>query len=87
MPLLPWLQLHRRTLIDDGFGAGEALNETGSDHKGLIVRSKVEIKSSYTPHTLSCYPKHSPLLSPTHTHTPNLPLFKDAMLLTMVVMW
>ena len=72
MPLLPWLQLHRRTLIDDGFGAGEALNETGSDHKGLIVRGKVENKSPYTPHTLPCYPKHSPPPPLLHTHTPNL---------------
>ena len=82
MPLLPWLQLHRRTLIDDGFGAGEALNETGSDHKGLIVRGKVENKSPYTPHPTLLPQTLPPPLPYTHTHTPNLPSFKDAMLLS-----
>ena len=32
------LMVHRRLLYDDHFGVGEALNETGLDGKGLIIR-------------------------------------------------
>ncbi|KAK3768425.1 hypothetical protein RRG08_053417 [Elysia crispata] len=32
------LMLHRRLLVDDYFGVGQALNEPGLDGKGLIVR-------------------------------------------------
>ena len=37
-PLLLPLQVHRRLLVDDAFGAGEALNESGISGKGLVVR-------------------------------------------------
>ncbi|KAK3085809.1 hypothetical protein FSP39_008930 [Pinctada imbricata] len=34
------LMVHRRLTTDDFFGAGEALNEKGSDNQGLVVRGK-----------------------------------------------
>ncbi|XP_074649565.1 lysosomal alpha-mannosidase-like [Tubulanus polymorphus] len=34
------IMVHRRLLHDDRFGVGEALNETGSDKNGLIVRGR-----------------------------------------------
>ena len=34
------LMLHRRLLVDDFLGVGEALNEPGVDGKGLITRGK-----------------------------------------------
>ncbi|XP_053388235.1 lysosomal alpha-mannosidase-like isoform X2 [Mercenaria mercenaria] len=37
------IMLHRRLLHDDCLGVGEPLNETGADHKGLIVRGKMYI--------------------------------------------
>ncbi|XP_060578031.1 lysosomal alpha-mannosidase-like isoform X2 [Ruditapes philippinarum] len=37
------IMLHRRNLFDDCLGVGEPLNETGADHKGLIVRGKMYV--------------------------------------------
>ena len=34
------LMVHRRLLFDDAFGVGEALNESGIDGKGLVIRGQ-----------------------------------------------
>ena len=52
-----FLQLHRRTLGEDGKGVGEALNETGQFGDGLITRGKHyllfdTVKSSAKQHRL-----------------------------------
>lgn len=38
------LMMHRRCLHDDAFGVGEALNETGSDGRGLQIRGSYRVK-------------------------------------------
>ena len=35
------VMVHRRTLFDDKFGVNEALNETGFDGNGLVIRGKL----------------------------------------------
>ncbi|XP_052266836.1 lysosomal alpha-mannosidase-like isoform X2 [Dreissena polymorpha] len=42
------LMVHRRTLYDDCLGVGEPMNETGSDHNGLIIRGKMFVHSGTT---------------------------------------
>ncbi|KAH7644224.1 lysosomal alpha-mannosidase-like protein 2 [Dermatophagoides farinae] len=53
------LMVHRRLLHDDGFGVDEALNETGIDGHGLVIRGRHRLLLFYDGHSDSDY--HRPL--------------------------
>lgn len=49
------LMLHRRLMVDDGKGVGEALNETGRDGKGLVIRGSHYLMLEPTPQAARGY--------------------------------